>query len=114
METGVTPDSIDFTPEGIHGYLTHLVNLMTVLEGGMDDADIANLKLLAKDAIYIALWFEDMPLETKITLIPNLQDAVDVYFDRLVDVYGTMHAAYVQSHRRSNRPNHGLRDAIRR
>jgi hypothetical protein len=88
----ISPEDLDFSPEGIHGYLQHVLNLMTTMEGGMDEADFANLRELAKDLIYVALWFEDMDLETKTALIPELQAAIDDYFVRLLDVYGTMKA----------------------
>jgi uncharacterized repeat protein (TIGR02543 family) len=88
----ISPEDLDFTPAGIHGYLQHVLALLTTMEGGMDEADFANLRELAKDLIYVALWFEDMDLETKTALIPELQAAIDVYFVRLLDAYDTVKA----------------------
>jgi len=81
----------DMTPEGIHGYLQHLLAMMTMMEASMDEADIANMKLLAKDFIAFMITFEvDLPEEDKAALILAAQNAVDIYVARVLDAYQTI------------------------
>jgi hypothetical protein len=83
----------DMTPEGIHGYLQHLLGALAMLDSAVDEADIANLKLLAKDFIAFMITFEvDLPEAEKAALILAAQDAVDVYVARVLDAYDTLYA----------------------
>lgn len=83
----------DMTPEGIHGYLQHLLGMMAMLDSSIDEADIANLKLLAKDFIAFMITFEvDLPEAEKAALILAAQNAVDVYVARVMDAYDTLYA----------------------